>query len=450
MKQQHHPQDIKTYQKGINSDSNKELLGSSEDGEHVDALNMRSVSMDGDNYAKKKIKGEESIFPLIDNTCNCDVVKVSFTYEGVNYEYNLQKTAIVNGKNEYTFNESLNPFSPITLNWNESSSVWVIQINIFETGDVAVFYNETDNECPIFENWLIDTSAGITSITTTKGSNMSFVGYECMMAQEVNGNVVEIWASSEVGEYPFMRINGVIVLYSQDFPISIDYPLQYDKNESCVGGEIYVTNNLTTPMVFSIKDLMENGGMVSENCTQVYFEDFNIDAYTIIPSATLYKPAFIKQDVGYTGYDYIIGTAGMAVGSYSYSYRMVDSEGERSSFSPITELIPVTRNNSNQTLNSYPFQRTFSSAPDTSSSTPYGNHIRIRYDNNVNFKSIEIRRDSWYGGSPIGDPPISEIIATIPISSGMRVLNVFDRAEADFLGATILTIEELSTVSSSV
>lgn len=354
MKQQHHPQDIKTYQKGINSDSNKELLGSSEDGEHVDALNMRSVSMDGDNYAKKKIKGEESIFPLIDNRCNGD-------------------------------------------------------------------------------------------------DSLTFVGYECMMAQEVNGHVVEIWASSVDGEFPFMRINGVIVLYSEDFPISIDYPLQYDKNESCVGGEIYVTNNLTTPMVFSIRDLMENGGLIdSENCTQVYFEDFNIDAYTIIPSATLYKPAFIKQDVGYTGYDYVIGTAGMAVGSYSYSYRMVDSEGERTTFSPITELIPVTRNNSNQTLNSYPFQRTFSSAPDTSSSTPYGNHIRIRYDNNVNFKSIEIRRDSWYGGSPIGDPPISEIIATIPISSGMRVLNVFDRAEADFLGATILTIEEQSTVSSTV
>jgi hypothetical protein len=100
------------------------------------------------------------------DSCN-DCVKVSFTYEGVIYEYNLQKTAIVNGKNEYTFNESLNPFSPIVLNWNESSSVWAIQINVFETGDVGVFYNETDNECPIFSSWLIDTSAGIENIITS-------------------------------------------------------------------------------------------------------------------------------------------------------------------------------------------------------------------------------------------------------------------------------------------
>jgi hypothetical protein len=70
MKQQHHPQDVKTYQKGISSDTNNEFLGSSEQGEHVDALNMRSISMDGDNFAKKKIKGESILFPLIDNRCN--------------------------------------------------------------------------------------------------------------------------------------------------------------------------------------------------------------------------------------------------------------------------------------------------------------------------------------------------------------------------------------------
>ncbi len=99
MKQQHHPQDIKTYQKGINSDSNKEILGNSDEGEHVDALNMRSIPMDGDNYAKKKIKGEDSLFPLIDNRCNAP--------------------------------------DPSTL---------------------------------------------------------TFAGYECMMAQEVNGHIVEIWA----------------------------------------------------------------------------------------------------------------------------------------------------------------------------------------------------------------------------------------------------------------
>jgi hypothetical protein len=349
MKQQHHPQDIKTYQKGINSDTNKEILGNSEEGEHVDALNMRSISMDGDNYAKKKIKGEESLYPLIDNRC---------------------------------------------------------------LGD----------------------------------GSMTFAGYECMMAQEVNGHIVEIWASSVVGEFPFMRIDGQIVLYSEDFPIDIFHPLQYDKNESCIGGEIYVTNNNTTPMVFSIKDLMENSGMIDGfECTEKYFESFNIDAYVITPSATLHKPAFIKQDVSYAGYDYVVGTSGLCVGSYSYSYRMVDAQGERTNFSPITELIPVVRKNSSATLYSYPHQQTFSSNPDISSSTIYGNHIRLRYENYVEFVSIELRRDSWYAGDPLTNPPVSEIIATIPIINGMNVIDVFDRAEANFIGATILTLEEQST-----
>ena len=351
MKQQHHPQDVKTYQKGINSDSNKEILGNSEEGEHVDALNMRSIPMDGDNYAKKKIKGEESLFPLIDNRCNAP--------------------------------------DPSTL---------------------------------------------------------TFDGYVCMMAQEVNGRIVEIWASSIVGELPFMRIDGQIVLYSDDFPIDIFHPLQYDKNESCVGGEIYVTNNNTTPMVFSIKDLMENSAMIDGfECTEKYFSEFDITAYTINPSAVLHKPAFIKQDVTYAGYDFVIGTSGLCVGSYSYSYRMVDAQGERTNFSPITELIPVVRKNSSATLNSYPHQQTFSSEPDITSSTIYGNHIRLRYENSADFISIEVRRDSWYAGDPLTNPPVSEIIGTIPINLGMNVLNVFDRAEANFIGATILTLEEQSS-----
>jgi hypothetical protein len=356
MRQQHHPQDIKTYQKGINSDSNKEILGNSEEGEHVDALNMRSIPMDGDNYAKKKIKGEESLFPLIDNRCNAP--------------------------------------DPSTL---------------------------------------------------------TFAGYECMMAQEVNGRIVEIWASSIVGEFPFMRIDGQIVLYSDDFPIDIFHPLQYDKNESCVGGEIYVTNNNTPPMVFSIIDLMENSAMIDGfECTEKYFSEFDVTAYTINPSAILHKPAFIKQDISSAGYDFVIGTAGLCVGSYSYSYRMVDSQGERTAFSPITELIPVVRKNSSATLNSYPHQQTFSSEPDITSSTIYGNHVRLRYENSADFVSIEIRRDSWYAGDPLTNPPISEIIGTIPINAGMNVLNIFDRAEANFIGAAILTLDEQSSTMSTV
>jgi len=354
MKQQHHPQDIKTYEKGINSDSNKEILGSSPNGEHLDALNMRSISMDGDNFAKKKIKGEEILFPLEDNRCN-----------------------------------------------------------------------------PI--------------------GTLTFTGYECMMAQEVNGHIVEIWASSVVGEDPIIRVDGIIVAYSSDLPFDLDHPLQYDKNESCIGGEIYVTNNNTPPLVFSIKDLMDNSGMNPDtDCTETYFTDFNVEDYTVQVSATLYKPAFIKQVSGASGYDVVVGTSGLCVGSYSYSYRFVDDQGEATPFSHITELIPVVRNSSPSNAPQYPYSRTFSSEPNVTSSTPYGNHIRIRYENDSQFKFLELRRDSWYAGDPIGVPPVSEIIASIPVIDGMDVIDVLDRAESSFEGSTILTLDEQTDTGSTI
>ena len=358
MKQQHHPKDDKTYEKGINSDSNKEILGSIADGSHLDALNMRSMPMDGDNLAKKKIKGEELVYDLVDNRCN--------------------------------------PTPPITLSSD----------------------------------------------------------YECMMAQEVNSHIVEIWASPNIGEYPFMRIDGKIVLYSVDFPIDIDHPLQYDKNENCVSGEFYVTNNNTPPMVFSVKDLMSHSGMLDDgqDCDCKYFECFDIEQVAIPVTSILYKPAFIKQDLitSANTYDVVVGTAGLAVGSYSYSYRLVTADGDRTPFSPITELIPVTRSASSNFGPQYPYSKTYSSEPDILSSTSYGNHVRIRYQNEGSFSFLELRRDSWYAGEPLGNPPVSEIISSSSINTGMGIVDIFDKAEALFEGAEILDILEQTDVYSSI
>jgi hypothetical protein len=329
---------------------NKEILGSRE-GEHVDALNMRSISMDGDNFAKKKIKGEEILYDAIDNRCFLEI--------------------------------------PGTLS---------------------------------------DT-------------------YECMMSQEINGHIVEIWASSVPDKNPpFIRVNGKIVLMSPDFPVTINTPLQYDKNESCVGGEFYVTNNTTPPMVFSLKDLMENGGMTdiypNADCTQKYFSEFNLEQYVIDISSPLYKPMFINQDPSTTAYSYtsILGSLGLPVGSYSYSYRYVTQEGDRGRWSPVTELIPVTRSVASAD-DIFPNRRTYSDNPNVSSASGYGNHIRIRIENYNNFDFIEIRRDCWYTGELIGIAPISELIGFVDVQPGLSVIDVLDRCAASEI-EELLTIED--------
>ena len=359
MKQQHHPIDLRTYEKGINSDSNKEILGaSSEGGDHVDSLNMRSLPMDGDNLAKKKIKGEQELYPNIDNRC---------------------------------------------------------------IGGTGLPLSDT---------------------------------YECMMSQEINNHIVEIWASTDPSTNPpLFRVDGKIVAYSFSIPIDVDHPLQYHKNESCIGGEFYVTNYNTPPMVFSLKDLMDNSGMNDDTvCTQKYFEDFNLSEYVIQTSGTLFKPLFVKQVVGSPSsqFDAVFGSQGLAVGSYSYSYRYVTGDGDRSQFSPITELIPVIRNASTQFDPYFPNSRSFSSEPNNASVTSYGNHIRIKYDNDANFSFIEIRRDSWESGEAIDLPPTSNIIGSVPVSPGLNIINILDRAEPSFVGLEVLTLDEQATQNSTV
>lgn len=351
MKQQHHPIDLKTYQKGINSDSNKEILGAGDSGEHVDALNMRSMPMDGDNFAKKKIKGEQEVYPNIDNRC------------------------------------------------------------IGGTG------------LPLSSD------------------------YDCMMSQEIGDNVVEIWASTNPSEPPIFRVNGKIVASSFDIPIDLEHPLQYAKNESCVSGEFYVTNFNTPPMVFSVKDLMENSGMLpGSTCTQKYFNEFNLDEYTIQSTGTLFKPMFIKQTTGAPAgvFDFVFGAQGLAVGSYSYSYRYVTNAGDRTPFAPVTEQIPVLRSASTQFTPYFPSSRSFGSQPDALSPTGYGNHIRIKYDNTSNFSFIEVRRDSWNVGEPIDVAPVSEIIGSFPIASGLNVVDILDRVEPSSTTTEVLTEDELS------
>jgi hypothetical protein len=384
MKQQHHPTDVKSFEKGVNSDTNKELL-SAKEGEHVDARNMRSVPMDGDNLAKKKIKGEQLLYPNIDNRC------------------------------------------------------------IGGTGQ------------PLSDDYI------------------------CMMTQNVNGNLVEAWAVSPLDDskHPLIRINGKIVLMSQYFPIRSDYPLEYDKNETCIGGEIYITDNLNKPMVFNVKDLLVNSGITVGSdigiCTQKYFDSFNLAEYVVGVSSSLFKIKFVNQlNLNNSPYDVIFGQEGLLVGMYAYSYRYVTSEGDRSGWSPITETIPVTRGKNvinrvnigpnpnvpsslwyvNDTYTAtneahHPKAGHFGGYPSVASPTSYGNHIRLKYDNTNDFNFIEVRRDGWYLGSTLDTPAVSEIIGSFPVVSGLNVVDIFDYA-SDTETEEVLTEEAIVDVPESI
>lgn len=336
MKQQHHPTDIKSYETGVKSDANKELLGQRK-GDHVDAKDMRSISMDGDNLAKKKIKGEDLLYPNIDNRC---------------------------------------------------------------VGGTGLPLSEL---------------------------------YECMMSQSINGHIVEIWGALDVYNLPaLIRIDGKIVAMSEDLPIVADRPLEYHKNENCIGGEFYTTDNFSKPLVFNVKDLLINSGVNVGNdaglCSQKYFDLFNLDEYVVGISSSLFKIAFISQPTSVGGgFNFVFGSQGLLAGSYSYSYRYATEDGDRGAWSPVSEMIPVI-NGKSSISDEHPKAGNFSSDPFSAFSTTFGNHLRLKYDNISGFEFIEVRRDGWYLGSTLDSPPVSEIIGAFPIESGLGVVDILDYA----------------------
>ena len=340
MKQQHHPYDIRTYSKGANRDLEDELHNSDE-GAAIDANNMRTLSMDGDNASYKKINGEELLYPNVDNRC---------TIAGT----------------------------------------------------------------PQFGQPLAST-------------------YGCIGVIEINDHIVEFWADSNGSLPSFIRIDGVIVLQSPDFPITYDHPLQLDKNESCVGGEVYLTDYNVPPMLFNIEDLMTNGGMFGDElCTQKYFDEFNINEHLLILAIALNRPVFIKLTSSSAGINQVLGAGGLPVGYYTYAFRYVTEDGERTAFSAPTPQIPMVVKDSDSCPR-YPSSQTHSKAADISSPSTLGIHFKLRVDNTNNYDFIEILRVSWNVEDPKGTPAFREIIGKVDIVDGeLNVINFLDLgAEAE-------------------
>ncbi len=334
MKQQNHPHDIRTTSAGVDMDTDQELHPKKE-GAVVDRHNMRTTGMDGHNEASSKIKGEEILYPNIDNRCNA-------------------------------------------------------------------------------------------------GSGLPLsITYECVGVEEINGHIIEFWADRDDLEDAIIRIDGLIVLQSEDFPLQAEFPLQIAKNESCIGGEIYLTDFNSTPMLFNINDLLLNSGVDAGgeigSCTPKYFEDFNLQEHILVLNRTLEHPVFIKLDTNIASYDYVFGGTGLPVGYVTYSHRYVTTLGERTGFSAPTPQIPILKTVSSS-CDQYPNSKAISKDPDISAPTIYGSHIRIRVNNTGNYDSIEIRRDSWIAGSYFGTPASSVICGRIAILPGQfGILDLLDK-----------------------
>ena len=300
MKQENHPKEVRSNEKGANQDIDKEILGSnSKSGEYLEGRNLRLSSVRSNRSSAEKIKGEQIVH-----------------------------------------------------------------------------------------------------------QNNQVQGYECICADSVNGQKIEFWVDRNKIEDPIIIIDGVIVAKSDKIPFLIDFPIQHDKNESCVGGEIFVTDNNTPPMIFNLKDMLDS---LINNPTK-YFADFNPSLYTVNLETPLSIPVF-KELVN------IGGSNGLPRGSYMYSFRYVTADGDRTDWTPSTPPIPVLESVS-YASNTFPHVKTYGGISDTSNNTNFGIRIKFRVNNSSNFDFIEVRRQSYNNGLSGILTPDSFIIAKIDLFDG--------------------------------
>lgn len=228
--------------------------------------------------------------------------------------------------------------------------------------------------------------------------------YVCIGSARVNEYNIEFWTSDQPNQKDSIRINGFVMVQHDDLEFEVDKFLQVDTNEKCEGGEIFITDNNTVPLIFNVGDIVENYNLSSTK----YFADFNRKIYEINLSSPVDKPVFVRlKNVG--------GGGGLPVGEYSYAIRYTTLAGDRTNVSPFTPLIPVVRS-LNKNSKQYPSIKTYGDVPSLDQKTSYAVELRFRITNLFNYDSIEVIRYSWNAGVAIGFTPSAEIVGRVDIS----------------------------------
>lgn len=335
MKQQHHPEQRRSYVGHATPDISPNIVGASENGNYIDAQNMRNNSLDGNSVSLEKIKGESIV-----------------------------------------------------------------------------------DELP----------SGVTA-----------ADWYCVCATTVLNQRISIWADKDGVESTFIAIDGELVLQSASFPLTADRDCQICKNENTIGGEIFITDFNSAPMIFSVKDLTDSRLAASSK----YFADFDISNFTVNISSSLDHPVFVELvDVG--------GGGGQPVGMYDYSIRYIDQQGNPTQWSAPTPLIPVPVATAETTSGNFAGLETYGSAPTPTSNTAYAPKIKFRINNINNFAYIEIKRTDYNTGSGVEFTPTPNIIKQVALTPGDISVYTFTDSLANEDGLIETSEAEVDTENSVI
>lgn len=244
--------------------------------------------------------------------------------------------------------------------------------------------------------------------------------YICVGSTNVNGHIFKAWASPVPGQYSYFEIDGIKVCQSPLLDISYEHPLQIDKNENAIGGEVFITDNRVEPTFYNVQDLMDS---VAGDPNK-YFSAFNPKLYSVNLYMAMNIPVFVSVDnVG--------GGGGLPVGTYSYQLRYSSAQGDRTNISQRTPLIPIFENMSDSS-SQYPGAKTYGDEADATSNTRYAIRLRFRVTNLVGYDYVEIIRTAYNTNGGIGFVPAPTVVAKIDIFDGeISVRDFVDPVESN-------------------
>jgi hypothetical protein len=213
------------------------------------------------------------------------------------------------------------------------------------------------------------------------GTPKTLEDYICIGAIYVVGYKVVFWA--RYGYSPIITIDDKIVCETPEIGFTYNHPLQIDKNESCIGGEIFPTDDNVPPLVFSVKDMLDKYAINSD----AYFAGFNIGSYEISSGVQNDVPVFVELTSA--------GISGLLCGTYSYAMRYVDSEGNHTQWSTSTPMIPVPMSYGYSENYVYPSQ--LNRGGNIADGSSYGIKLKFRVCNFNNYDYVELRRVRFAG-----------------------------------------------------
>jgi len=210
------------------------------------------------------------------------------------------------------------------------------------------------------------------------GSTEVLTSYDCLNYTHCKGYQIAIWASRDFSTnpslLPLITIDDKIVCQSDELGFLVEYPIQSDVNESCVGGEVFYTDFHITPMYFNVQDLLDN----YNSNTQVYFSSFNPNIYTITLKKQNDQPVF----EGYSNGN------GLDFGYYAYAVQYVDATGNKASVGTFTPMIPMIQNYTDSLAGTNAPNHLTRGSSNNFTPKQYGINLRYRITNTSNYSYL--------------------------------------------------------------